>query len=322
MVKILPINDDALDEAAAVLRAGGLVAFPTETVYGLGADATDSTAVARIFEAKKRPSFNPLICHFPTLHKAWERVAADPRAHRLASEFWPGALTMVLPMRPDSGLSPLVSAGLPTAAVRVPADPRAQALLARCMRPVAAPSANRSGAISPTTARHVADSLGDAVDLILDGGPCPVGVESTILDLTGAETVLLRPGGVPEEDLSACLGTPVTPTAATAKEREALKSPGLMRSHYAPNAAVRLNAAFPGDDEVYLAFGPDAPAGALNLSERGDLREAAANLFAHLHALDTADAATIAVAPIPETGLGRAINDRLRRAAAPRENAH
>jgi len=318
MVKVLTIDDEALDEAAAILRAGGLVAFPTETVYGLGADATNDTAVAKIFEAKKRPSFNPLIVHFPTENEAWERVIANDWAQVLAARFWPGALTMVLPMAPGGGLSALVSAGLPSAAVRVPGDPRAQRLLERGRCPVAAPSANRSGSISPTTARHVATSLGDAVDLILDGGPCPVGLESTIVDLTGEAPVLLRPGGVPAEDLSDCLGQPVQPSTGIAEDREALKSPGLMRSHYAPDAAVRLNASAPREGEVFLAFGSDGPAGALNLSARGDLREAAANLFAHLHDLDDGGVAAIAVAPIPETGLGRAINDRLRRAAAPR----
>ena len=319
MTRILALSDAALDEAAAVIREGGLVAFPTETVYGLGADATDGTAVARIFEAKKRPSFNPLIVHFPDREEAWNCVSPTAAAETLANAFWPGALTMVLPRREDSSLSPLVSAGLPSAAVRVPGHGWAQKLLACSMRPIAAPSANRSGAISPTTAAHVADSLGSAVDLILDGGPCPVGLESTIIDLTLEAPTILRHGGVTEEAVAAALGIPFPlPTPQRAPADGGLKSPGLMRSHYAPHAVVRLNATHAGPGEVFLGFGPDSAGATLNLSPSGNLREAAANLFSYLHKLDEGRPNGIAVAAIPQAGLGKAINDRLNRAAAPR----
>lgn len=297
--------------AAEIWRAGGLVAFPTETVYGLGADARNDLAVARIFEAKGRPRFNPLIVHFESAVAAQSYVEWSDAAEILATAFWPGPLTLVLPLRPASGLSPLVTADLPTLAVRVPAHPVAQRLLAAFGGPVAAPSANPSGRISPTTASHVLSGLAGRIEAVVDGGACPVGVESTIVGLVGAPT-LLRPGGLPAEALMAALGRPLAPHQAG----DPLSAPGQMQSHYAPGARVRLNATDRQAGEVLLGFGPvDTD---LNLSRSGDLVEAAANLFGHLHALDALGATGIAVSPIPEVGLGRAINDRLRRAAAPR----
>ena len=307
----------AIQRAADLLRARGLVAFPTETVYGLGADATNARAVARIFEAKGRPSFNPLISHCPNAESAFAHGRFDARARALADAFWPGPLTLVVPRAADSAIAELTGAGLPTLALRVPGAEIARRLIAAAGRPVAAPSANRSGSISPTTARHVADSLGDAVDLILDGGPCTVGVESTVIDLSGDHPALLRPGGLPREDLEAAAGLLVDPV----RDPDAPASPGQLASHYAPTARLRLNAIEPAANEALLAFGPDVPAGAkvtANLSPTGDLKEAAANLFALLHALDRADVRGIAAMPVPETGLGAAINDRLTRAAAPR----
>jgi L-threonylcarbamoyladenylate synthase len=297
--------------AAAIWRAGGLVAFPTETVYGLGADARDDLAVARIFEAKGRPRFNPLIVHLPDVESARAHVAWSDEAEIVASAFWPGPLTLVLPLRAGAGISPLVTAGLETLAVRVPAHPVARDLLASFGGPVAAPSANPSGRISPTEAGHVMAGLGGRIEAVVDGGACPVGVESTILGLADAP-VLLRPGGVPVEGLEAALGRKV----AFRTEGEALSAPGQMASHYAPGARVRLGASERRAGEAMLGFG--TVAGDLTLSASGDLREAAANLFHHLHALDATGAEAIAVAPIPEQGLGRAINDRLRRASAPR----
>lgn len=320
MTRTLPLaQPGAIDEAARLLRAGGLVAFPTETVYGLGAIATDETAVARIFEAKGRPRFNPLIIHLPSRARVGDAVETTRDAERLADAFWPGALTLVLPRRADAPLSLLASAGLPTLAVRVPAHPGAQALLEAVGAPVAAPSANASGRLSPSTAAHVAASLGDRVDLILDGGACPVGLESTIVDVSGDAPTLLRPGGVAAEEVERVLGRTLARPNGAASET-APTAPGMLASHYAPGLPIRLEAQEIGPGEAYLAFGETAPDGAaLSLSETGDLREAAANLFAMLHRLDDADRFSgIAVAPIPEIGLGRAINDRLRRAAAPR----
>ena len=325
MLRIRPIDDpDSLRAAAERLRAGGLVAFPTETVYGLGADATDDIAVARIFEAKGRPRINPLIVHVPDSAAA-ARVADLPVAvEPLTARFWPGALTLVLPRREAAGLSRLASAGLPTIAVRVPALPEARALLKAVDRPVAAPSANASGRLSPVTAAHVAESLGERVDLILDGGPCRVGVESTIVDLSGERPVLLRQGGLAQEEIEAVLGSPVASANAAGEDAETSgpKAPGMLSSHYAPGLPIRLDAQAPRPGEAYLAFGDQPPAGAFaNLSPAGDLREAAAALFRLLHAADDpARFDAIAVAPVPETGLGRAINDRLRRAAAPRDD--
>jgi L-threonylcarbamoyladenylate synthase len=313
---VRPADGAALEAAAALLRAGRLVAFPTETVYGLGADATSDRAVARIFEAKGRPRFNPLIVHLADAAAAEALAVFDDRARDLAARFWPGPLTLVLPRAAACPVSLLCSSGLDSLALRVPGHPLAEALLRRSGRPLAAPSANRSGAISPTTAAHVARSLGDRVPLILDGGPCPLGLESSVLDLTGERPALLRPGAVTREALEARLGPLAGPEAG-----EAPKSPGQLESHYAPALPLRLEARRAGPREALLAFGPDPPAGAaatLNLSASGDLVEAAANLFAHLHALDRPELEAIAVMPVPETGLGAAINDRLRRAAAPR----
>ncbi|HZN64566.1 MAG TPA: L-threonylcarbamoyladenylate synthase [Tepidisphaeraceae bacterium] len=322
--ELVPPTDANIARAADLLRAGGLVAFPTETVYGLGADATDDRAVASIFEAKGRPRFNPLIVHVPDMSAAEAVVHFDERAERLAESLWPGALTLVLPRRPDSPLSLLVSAGLESVAVRVPNHPVARALLKAVGRPIAAPSANRSGAVSPTTPLHVAESLSDRVGLILSAGRCPIGLESTVLDLTGAAPILLRPGGVTLEELEALLGTTVltTPHQPPGTDPESPKSPGQLASHYAPGCPVRLGAHDAAADEALLSFGPDTfvrgGAARLNLSPQGDLFEAAANLFAMLRALDRPEHSAIAVMSIPEQGLGVAINDRLRRAAAPR----
>jgi L-threonylcarbamoyladenylate synthase len=310
--QVLTPDRAGIVRAAETLSAGGLIALPTETVYGLGADARNGHAVARIFEAKGRPHFNPLIVHVASAAVAQRYVDWSDTAQKLASAFWPGALTLVLPLRADAGLSPLVTADLPTLAVRVPAHPVAQSLLETFDGPVAAPSANPSGKISPTTAQHVIDGLSGRIEGVLDGGPCPVGVESTIIGLAGAPT-LLRPGGVAAEDIEAVLGQPLEQR----NQADPLTAPGQMLSHYAPGARVRLNATDVAVDEVLLGFGPvDCT---LNLSETGDLVEAAANLFHHLHALDAIGAKGIAVSPIPQNGLGAAINDRLTRAAAPRD---
>ncbi len=318
-----------LPRAAALLRQGALVAFPTETVYGLGADATDGRAVAGIFAAKGRPHFNPLICHYPDAGAAFADVVADDRARLLAARFWPGPLTLVLPRRPGCAVDLLAGAGLDTLAVRVPGHPIALDLLRQVGRPVAAPSANRSGQVSPTTAAHVLEELGGRIAAVVDGGPCQVGVESTVLDLTDASggAVLLRPGGVPAEAIAAtiggALGRPVPPAAAEATQ--SLRSPGLLLSHYAPALPVRLDATAVEPGEALLAFGPAPLPGAAvtwNLSEAGDLAEAASRLFAGLRWLDAAGARAgctrIAAMAVPDRGLGLAINDRLARAAAPR----
>jgi L-threonylcarbamoyladenylate synthase len=311
--------------AAALLRAGELVAFPTETVYGLGADARNGRAVAAVFEAKGRPHFNPLICHFAEAGAAFAEVIADDRARALAEGFWPGPLTLVLPRRAECRVDLLAGAGLETLAVRVPAHPLALALLRAAAVPVAAPSANRSGEVSPTTAQHVLDGLSGRIAAVLDGGACAVGVESTVLDLAAGGAALLRPGGVPVEAIEAVIGRvarplPVSAAAAT----RTLRSPGMMLSHYAPSLPVRLEASDATAEEALLAFGPAPPgAGAVwQLSAAGDLREAAARLFAGLRWLDAEGArrglVRIAVMPVPAEGLGAAINDRLARAAAPR----
>ena len=312
---ILAPTAENLGLAAAALREGRLVAFPTETVYGLGGDATNDRAVAAIYAAKGRPSFNPLIVHVGDAAAAARLVEMTPQAALLAAHFWPGALTLVLPRKPRTGLSLLVSAGLNSAAIRVPAHPAAQALLSICGLPLAAPSANPSGAVSPTRAEHVAAALGDKVAMILDGGPCRVGVESTVVSLLGRTPVVLRPGGITVEQLSEALQTAIA--VETGAAPEALRSPGQLPSHYAPILPVRLDATAARPGEALLGFGL-APAATRNLSETGDLQEAAANLFAMLRELDRPDFSGIAVMPVPETGLGRAINDRLRRAAAPR----
>ncbi|WP_299676195.1 L-threonylcarbamoyladenylate synthase [uncultured Roseobacter sp.] len=309
----LALRPDAagIDQAASLLASGALVAFPTETVYGLGADARNGEAVAAIYAAKGRPSFNPLIVHLPSTDAARDLVHWSDTADRLAQAFWPGPLTLVLPLRADHGLSGLVTAGLPTVALRVPAQPSAQTLLRAFGGPVAAPSANPSGRISATTAAHVVAGLGDKLVAVLDDGPCTVGLESTIIGLDGAPT-LLRAGGLPLEAIEAALGGPLdqstTPVAITA--------PGQLASHYAPRAPLRMNVTTAEPGELLLGFGQIQAD--LNLSERGDLHEAAANLFEMLHRLDAMGQA-IAVAPIPDHGLGRAINDRLARAAAPRD---
>mgnify|MGYP003362186908 CR=1 FL=1 len=300
-----------LDRAARLLAAGQLVAFPTETVYGLGADARNGRAVAAIYAAKGRPSFNPLIVHVADAEAARTHVTWNDAAQKLADTFWPGPLTLVLPLRPGHAISELVTAGLDTLAVRVPAHPTARALLRAFGGPVAAPSANPSGRISPTTAAHVLAGLSGRIAAVVDDGPCAVGLESTIVGLAGAPA-LLRPGGVASEDIEAVLGTDL----ARNTPGEAISAPGQLLSHYAPAERVRLNAEAPRPGELFLGFGPMECD--LNLSPTGDLEEAAATLFGHLHALDTL-ARPIAVAPIPDHGLGAAINDRLRRAAAPRD---
>ena len=314
--QIVAADAAGVARAAETVRRGGLVAFPTETVYGLGADATDERAVAAIFKAKGRPRFNPLIVHVPDLAAAERLAAFDARARALAERFWPGALTLVLPRRADAGLSLLVSAGLETVAVRVPSHPVAAALLRAAERPIAAPSANRSGAVSPTEAGHVARSLGSAADggpdLILDGGACPLGLESSVVALSTPAPALLRPGGVTLEALEAAAG----PLAIAADDDTAPKSPGMLSRHYAPATPLRLGARTADAGEVLLGFGPGAAGAALNLSPAGDLDEAAANLFAMLRRLDDAGHDGIAVMAVPEPGLGRASNDRLRRAAA------
>lgn len=321
MVETLHLHSDdiGIATAAELLGAGGLVAFPTETVYGLGADATNDRAVARIFEAKGRPQFNPLIVHLADPAAVAEFAVLEGSARRLAETFWPGALTLVLPLRPASAVSPLVSAGNQSIAVRVPADPVARRLLQTFGGPVAAPSANPSGRVSPTRAAHVLAGLDGLIEAVIDGGPCSVGVESTIVAIQadGAEPPrVLRPGGIAVETIEAALGRPLHNAAAA--DASAPLAPGMLESHYAPEAPVRLNATQAEADEVLLGFGV-APGAALNLSESGDLIEAAANLFHDLRRIDVrAQGRRIAVSPIPEYGLGRAINDRLRRAAAPR----
>jgi len=316
--------DAEIARAALLLQQGGIVAFPTETVYGLGGDATSDRAVARIFEAKGRPSFNPLISHVPDLAAARALGEFDERAERLAQVFWPGPLTLVVRRTKDCPVSLLATAGLDTLAIRVPAHPVAQKLLRAVGRPLAAPSANRSGQISPTTAEHVRQGLGAKVDMVIDGGPCTVGIESTIISCLGEAPVVLRPGGIAREDIATALGTAVQGLNADPLVPNA---PGQLSSHYAPRAKMRLNAQAPMPDEAWLGFGPDPDEAAAlpedrrrNLSPSADPVEAAANLFRFMHELDASGAATIAVAPVPPRGLGEGINDRLRRAAAPATN--
>jgi L-threonylcarbamoyladenylate synthase len=312
---IRPATTDAIDDAAAALREGQLVAFPTETVYGLGADATNARAVAAIYEAKGRPRFNPLIAHVADAEDAARFAVLGPEAQALATAFWPGALTLVLKKRPDCTIADLVTAGLDTVALRVPSHPIAQAVIRAAARPIAAPSANRSGHVSPTTAAHVDADLGAKVAIILDDGPSPIGVESTVVDVSGSQPALLRAGGVTREAIEAVLGRSLMLHSG---DVERPSSPGQLASHYAPRTPVRLNASSAHPGEAFLAFGPvvaDHDGPSINLSPSGDLIEAAANLFAALRQLDAAGAVTIAVMPIPEAGLGEAINDRLRRAA-------
>ncbi|WP_370591934.1 L-threonylcarbamoyladenylate synthase [Roseomonas sp. KE0001] len=323
---LLDPAEGGVAHAAALLRQGGLVAFPTETVYGLGADARNPEAVARIFAAKGRPRFNPLISHFPEAEAAFAEVVADDRARRLAARFWPGPLTLVLPRAPGSRIDLLTGAGLPTLAVRVPAHPLARALLRAAAVPVAAPSANPSGRVSPTTAPHVLDGLSGRIDAVLEGGACAVGLESTVLDLSGPRPVLLRPGGVAAEAIAALLG-PLDRPAAGGGAEEARPSPGLLASHYAPVLPLRLEARTLRPGEALLAFGPPLPGAALcwQLSAAGDTVEAAARLFSGLRWLDDEGRQRgltgIAAMPIPAGGLGEAINDRLSRASAPRPEA-
>lgn len=301
-----------IDLAAQLLRDGQLVVMPTETVYGLAGDATNAHAVAAIYAAKGRPRFNPLISHLPSHERAQRHGVFSPQADKLAEAFWPGALTLVLPRRDDSPIAELACAGLATVALRVPAHPIAHALLAAADRPLAAPSANRSGRLSPTQASHAAEELSDAIALVLDGGACAMGVESTVVALDNAGATLLRPGAIPRAAVEDLIGPLRAPNSDSAPA-----SPGMLESHYAPRARLRLNASRAEPGEKYLAFGAGYR-GDFNLSPSGDLVEAAANLFAFLRALDSSGTDTIAVAPIPEAGLGEAINDRLSRAAVGR----
>lgn len=305
-------SPESISEGAALIRAGKLVAFPTETVYGLGANALDDRAVASIFEAKGRPQFNPLIAHIPDFSWAAGFAEITETASRLARKFWPGPMTLVMKRRPDCPVSYLVSAGLDTVAVRLPGHATARALIEKAGVPVAAPSANISGTVSPTTAEHVRQGLAGRVSLIIDGGPCAVGVESTVLDVTGEVPVLLRAGGLTVEDIRGVTGDVLFPE----KDPELPRSPGQLSSHYAPSLPVRLNASEAREGEALLGFGPAGKA-VLNLSPSGDLKEAAANLFAFMRALDKKEFSGIAVMPVPTAGLGLAINDRLKRAAYP-----
>ena len=310
---IVPATEDAIRKAALALARGEIVAFPTETVYGLGANALDASAVTKIFAAKERPRFNPLIVHVLGLEQAAEYAVIDATARKLAEAFWPGPLSLVLLKRSTCAIADLVTAGLDTIALRAPAHPVARRLLAEVKLPIAAPSANRSGRISPTTAAHVEAELGDA--MILDGGPCQLGLESTVIGLNDSVPVLLRTGALPREAIEAVLGQRL----ATQNAGAAPMSPGQLASHYAPLAPLRLDTTRPHVGEALLAFGPEAPDFAgptINLSPSGDLDEAAVNFFAALRSLDAAGADAIAVMPIPTHGLGEAINDRLRRAAA------
>jgi L-threonylcarbamoyladenylate synthase len=312
---ILEATSEAVAAAGAELRDGALVAFPTETVYGLGADACNGRAVAAIFAAKGRPRFNPLIVHVPDIDGVARLGRLTDAGRRLAEAFWPGALTLVMAKQPGCPVADLATAGLDTIALRVPAHPIAQALLRAADRPIAAPSANRSGHVSPTTAAHVEADLGASVAIILDGGPAPIGLESTVVDVTGEEPVILRLGGLARDSIARALGRPV---ALAQGEPGQPASPGMLARHYAPGAKLRLEAHEARDGEALLAFGADVPSHAgpaFNLSPSCDLVEAAANLFSALRALDAAGATAIAVMPIPHTGLGEAINDRLRRAA-------
>ena len=332
MTMILRADQDGVKQAADLLCDGRLVAFGTETVYGLGADATNAEAVATIFQAKGRPRFNPLICHFPEAAAAFRHVIADERSRLVAHSFWPGPLTLVLRRQPDCPVALLTGAGLDTLAVRVPSHPIALSLLRQVGRPIAAPSANRSGQVSPTTAQHVIDGLAGRIDAVLDSGPCSVGIESTVLDLSGPDPILLRPGGVTVEALEARIGPvkrglPVAAVGNAEQPDESHRSPGMMVSHYAPDLPVRLGAASVTGDEALLAFGPPIPGARcqFQLSAAGDATEAAARLFEGLRWLDMEGARLgarcIAVMPVPEDGLGAAINDRLQRAAAPRDQA-
>lgn len=314
-MSVRPATPETIDAAASALRAGRLVAFPTETVYGLGADATNARAVAAIFEAKGRPRFNPLIMHVPSLEVVSTLGRLTETGRKLAAAFWPGPLTLVLTKAAGCPIADLATAGLDTIAVRIPAHPVGRALLEAAGLPIAAPSANRSGHVSPTRAEHVAADLGERVAMILDGGATPVGLESTVVDVTGNTAVILRLGGIAREDIARVLGCTV---AVAGEENATPSSPGMLARHYAPATALRLNASDVRVGEALLAFGDKVPAHngpIINLSPTGDLTEAAASLFAALRTLDVSGATAIAVMPIPAYGLGEAINDRLRRAA-------
>jgi L-threonylcarbamoyladenylate synthase len=322
--RVMTVTPEALAEAVRCLKAGGLVAFPTETVYGLGADATNARAVARLYEAKGRPAFNPLIAHVRDAAVASDLAKFDPVATRLAEVFWPGPLTLVVPRQPYCPVAELATAGLATIALRVPAHAVAREVLAAFGGPIAAPSANRSGHVSPTTAQHVLSDLRGRIDLLLDGGPSLVGLESTIVSCIG-EPKLLRAGGLARTDIERVLGHPLADGPRSVETGgEAPIAPGQLVSHYAPRTPLRLNANSVRTGEALLAFGHplasgiDPALGVLNLSPSADMIEAAANLFSYLRALDALGASAIAVMPIPQTGLGEAINDRLERAAAPR----
>ncbi len=322
--RVMKADGAAIREAAACLAAGGLVAFPTETVYGLGADATNAHAVARLYEAKGRPRFNPLISHIADVDAALALARFDATARRLAAAFWPGALTIVAPKAPGCAVCELATAGLDTIAVRLPDHPVARDILAALGRPVVAPSANISGHVSPTRAEHVVADLDGRIELVVDGGPSPVGIESTVVACLGARPVLLRPGAIARSTIERLIGGRLADPERADEPAPRPAGPGMLASHYAPRARLRLEASDVAPGEALLAFGPSLPAGShhavavLNLSERSDPLEAAACLFAHLRALDATGAALICVATIPQEGLGAAINDRLRRAAAPR----
>ncbi len=308
-------SNSTYKRAAEMLVAGDLVSFPTETVYGLGADARNNRAVAKIFAAKNRPDFNPLIVHVCDTSHVTDYVLMNDIAHVLANAFWPGPFTMVLPKKEASGLSDLISAGLDTVAIRVAKNHIAHELLKTFGGPIAAPSANKSGHISPTTAQHVDGEFGDELQMIIDGGACDNGIESTIVQIEEDRVILLRPGNITIDDIEKITGNPLILGGDGIKPT----SPGQLESHYAPNAKMRLNVSVPRESECLLAFSnaPDHPG--LNLSPTGDLTEAAANLFSMMRELDKSEYSTIAVSPIPDTGLGLAINDRLKRAAAPKE---
>ena len=311
---VVPATPEAIRQATHALAHGDIVAFPTETVDGLGANALDARAIAKVFAGKERPRFNPLIVHVPGLEAAERYAVMNDTAWRLAEAFWPGPLSLVLKKRPACGIADLVIAGLDTIALRAPAHPVAQALLEAAQLPIAAPSANRSGRVSPTTAAHVQAELGERPAMILDGGPCPLGIESTVVSVIEPEPGLLRPGALPREAIELVLGAPLL--AANANHRGA--SPGQLETHYAPSTKLRLGATGVSSSEALLAFGPEAPQGArvtINLSASGNLEEAAVKLFAALRELDQTGATAIAVMPIPAHGLGEAINDRLQRAA-------
>jgi L-threonylcarbamoyladenylate synthase len=325
MAEIIAPDRHGIARAAELLRRGAFVAFGTETVYGLGADATNDTAVAAVFAAKGRPSFNPLICHYPDAQSAFAHLAASEQARLIAEALWPGPVTMILPRLPDCPISLLASAGLDTVAARVPEPAVTRALLAAASTPIVGPSANRSGRVSPTTVAHVIADLGERIDAVLDQGPCPIGIESTVLDMTRDRPVLLRFGGCSREAIERLVG-PIQLASEHDTDGAALRSPGLLRSHYAPRLPVRTDATEVDADEALLAFGPALPGAgaAYQLSETRDLAEAAARLFAGLRELDSLGATRgltgIAAMPVPDVGLGAAIRDRLARAAAPRDD--